>query len=339
MDHIRILRRSLEITWFYRALWVFGLILALTTARSGGSHGGGGGGGGGSSFAAPAGFASQSALRLFALNPMQIAGIVAAVVVVALLLAFIFNAARVVAETALIRMVNNYADSGERASVGQGFRLGWSRAALRLFLIDLLIFISLALVFLLLFALACAPLAGLLSDSNALKVIGTVSSASLLILVFVLLLLVIIGAAVLLPFIHRACVLEGQGVLDSLRRGWAIVRHRASDVLIMALVLFALSLAVTILVIPVIFVLLFGGAALGGLPALLAGLVSSLFLQGQLPWMIGLAVGLPIFLLVLIVPLLFLGSLAQVFTSSAWTLTYREIVTMQPAVTELPATD
>ncbi len=286
---------------------------------------------------APAGFASQGTLRLLALDPLQIAGIAAAVGVATLLLVFVFSAARVVSETALIRMVNAYADGGERVGVGQGFRLGWSRAALRLFLIDLLIFLGLALVFLLLFALAAAPLAGLLSDSKTLQVIGTVSGASLLILVFVLLLLVVIAAAVLLPFIHRACVLEDQGVLDSLRRGWAVARGRASDVVIMALVLFALGLAVTILVIPVIIILLFGGVALGGLPALLAALVSSLFLHGQLPWVIGLAVGLPIFLLVLIVPTLFLSGLAQVFTSSAWTLTYREITGPENAVTVEPA--
>ena len=35
MDHIKILKRAWEITWRYPALWVFGIILALTTAQRG----------------------------------------------------------------------------------------------------------------------------------------------------------------------------------------------------------------------------------------------------------------------------------------------------------------
>ena len=31
MDHIKVLKRAWEIIWRYRALWIFGIILALTT--------------------------------------------------------------------------------------------------------------------------------------------------------------------------------------------------------------------------------------------------------------------------------------------------------------------
>ena len=34
MDHMRVLKRSWEIVWRYRALWIFGIILALTTGGS-----------------------------------------------------------------------------------------------------------------------------------------------------------------------------------------------------------------------------------------------------------------------------------------------------------------
>ncbi len=44
MDHIRILRRAFQITRAYRALWLFGILVALTAARGGSSNGGGGGG-------------------------------------------------------------------------------------------------------------------------------------------------------------------------------------------------------------------------------------------------------------------------------------------------------
>jgi hypothetical protein len=43
------------------------------------------------------------------------------------------------------------------------------------------------------------------------------------------------------------------------------------------------------------------------------------------PWILAAAVGIPIFLLVVGLPILFVGGLVQVFKSSVWTLTYREL--------------
>ena len=45
MDHIKILKRAFNITWVYRALWVFGIILALTTGGNSGSSSQGADGG------------------------------------------------------------------------------------------------------------------------------------------------------------------------------------------------------------------------------------------------------------------------------------------------------
>ncbi len=337
MDYMRIIRRSFEITWLYRALWIFGLILALTTAKGGGGNGGGGGGGGGSSFLAHPGLIGQNGLQVF--DPQGAAAVlmIVAGIIVALLLAVIFVVARVVAETALIRMVNDHEDSGVRLSIGQGFRLGWSRSALRIFLIDLLLVFGILLAFVVIFAIAAAPLATWLSNSDTLRTIGTAIAVPLLVLVFALFIAVVITAAVLLPFFHRACVLEGQGVIDSLRRGWAVFRSRASDAIIMTLALFCIGLAITLALIPVVILLGLGGTALAALPGVLSGLVASLFLHGQLPILVGLVVGLPILLLIIIVPILFISSLAQVFTSTAWTLTYREILSLTTPRAETPA--
>jgi hypothetical protein len=71
-----------------------------------------------------------------------------------------------------------------------------------------------------------------------------------------------------------------------------------------------------------------GAVVRGGLPALLAGLVTSLFAQGALPWIIAVAVGLPIFLVAVIVPSGFVSGLYETFKSSTWTLTFREVVTL-----------
>jgi hypothetical protein len=59
MDHFKILKRAYGITWNYRVLWVFGILLALTTASPQGpgspSDGSGGGGGNGSGGILPPG--------------------------------------------------------------------------------------------------------------------------------------------------------------------------------------------------------------------------------------------------------------------------------------------
>ena len=51
MDHINILKRAWNILWRYRALWIFGIILAMTVT---------GGSGGGSSNAASSGGGNNS---------------------------------------------------------------------------------------------------------------------------------------------------------------------------------------------------------------------------------------------------------------------------------------
>ena len=76
-----------------------------------------------------------------------------------ILLSVVFIIARYVAETALIRMVDRHEATGERVSVRQGFRLGWSRAALRMFGLDFLVGLIGLLGFLLLVLVAASPLA------------------------------------------------------------------------------------------------------------------------------------------------------------------------------------
>jgi len=86
----------------------------------------------------------------------------------------------------------------------------------------------------------------------------------------------------------------------------------------------------TILLFPVVILLIIVGGVLGGLPALLIGGLASLFLvEGAWPWIVGGVVGIPIFILVIGLPWLFLGGMMEVFKSSTWTLTYRELCALE----------
>ena len=135
MDHIKILKRAWEITRHYRVLWVFGVILALTSGSFQGSGGGGGGGGDGSGISWSEEYKTDLDLSPEAVNTL-IAIAIGAVCLI-LFLVVVGVIAHYVAQTTVIRMVNEYEDTGKQRSVRQGFRLGWSRAARRLFLLDL----------------------------------------------------------------------------------------------------------------------------------------------------------------------------------------------------------
>ena len=98
--------------------------------------------------------------------------------------------------------------------------------------------------------------------------------------------------------------------------------------------------------IPVVIALILAAVLIGGLPALLVGGIAGLFTQGVTPWIVAGIVGAPIALLVLIIPGLIINGWMQVFTSSTWTLTYRETVALEntngqgdaPAPEAAPAT-
>jgi hypothetical protein len=283
--------------------------------------------------------------RRFLIDVVTVLIVLAATFVVTLVVTKI---ARYVSEAALIRMVGDYEDTGERRGVWQGLRLGLSRTAWRLFVIDLVIDIPLILAILALFALAFTPLVfGLRSSAPGTLITTSLLSGGLLAAVVALAMLASLLLSVLKRFFRQACALEDLGPIASIRRGWAVVRHRPADVLVMWLIMMGIALGWGILIalsflvlFPLLILFIFVGGVAGALPAYLIFLLSSLFVDGALPILLAIIVGLPIFILVMLTPWWCLGGLMEVFSSSAWTLTYRELRTLgdaQPA--QVPAMD
>jgi hypothetical protein len=253
-------------------------------------------------------------------------------------LAVVSVVVRYVAETALIRLVDDHERTGERQSVRQGLRRGWSRAAWRLFLIDLVIGIPVAGAFFLLFLVALAPLLLWTTGSDAAGALGTVATVGLVFLLILLAIVVAVVLTLLTRFFRRVCALEGLGVIESIQQGYGVVRRHLKDVAIMWLIMAGVGLGVGVALFIVVILLLAVGVLLGGLPALLVGWLASSMFEGPMPWILAAAVGVPIFLLVLVVPLLFLGGLIEVFKSSVWTLTYRELRALERAEPEAVTT-
>jgi hypothetical protein len=317
MDYTKILKRAWHAVWNYRALWIFGVILALTA-------------GGGANNRVQYSFRNEDlrSLRLERIPPELVSTLLAIGIGLAcliVLLIVVAAIARYVSETALIRMVDDYEETGQKRRVRQGFRMGWSRSAFCLFLIDLLIGLPLAVAFILLFLLAAAPLLLWATESTAAGALGTAITIVLGLLVILLAIGVAVILSVLMPFFRRVCVLEGLGVTEAIRQGYAIVRRNLKDVVVMWLITVGLRIGWVIVMIPVVLLLLVVSGAVGGLLALLAGGLTGLAFEGPMPWIVAAVVGIPVFILVMVAPLSFLGGLFEVFISSTWTLTYREL--------------
>jgi hypothetical protein len=319
MDYTKVLKRAWHTVWNYRALWIFGVILALTA---------GGGANNWVQYSFRGEDFSQRGLRIERIPPEVVSTLLAIGVGLAclvVLLIVVVAIARYVAETALIRMVDDHEETGQKRRMRQGFRMGWSRSAFRLFLIDLLIGLPLAATFILLFLLAVAPLLLWATESTAAGALGTAITIVLGLLVVLLAIVVAMILSVLMPFFRRVCVLEGLGVTEAIRQGYAVVRRNLKDVVVMWLITVGLRIGWVIVMIPVVLLVLVVSGAVGGLLALLAGGLTGLAFEGPMPWIVAAVVGIPVFILVMAAPLSFLGGLFEVFLSSTWTLTYREL--------------
>jgi hypothetical protein len=258
--------------------------------------------------------------------------VVGAFFIVTTLLGFVFTALRYASETAVIRMVDEYETSGEKMTVRQGFRLGWSRTAWHLFLIDLIVNLP---VITLMLVLLIAGLGVFFAASNGNIDFAAFSFISAIVLAFISIFVVVILTIVLYllrNFFWRASVLEGLGVRESMQRGFAMVRENWKSVGLMWLVMFGISIVwgvasilMFIIVIPLVLVTVVIAALVSSVPYLIFVGIFSTFLSGALPWIAGGLFIAPLFFTLAFSPWLLIGSWQAVYNSTVWTLTYREL--------------
>ncbi|MGZ9221851.1 MAG: DUF7544 domain-containing protein [Anaerolineales bacterium] len=358
IDPVKILQRAWYILWNYRTLWVFGLILALATA---GSSGGGNNGvqwrEDSQSYQAPPPESTQEFFNDFnremeklfreGIPEADISGeaftaflwIIGIFVMFMLLVGIVVATARYVSETAVIRMVDEYEGTGNKMTVRQGFRIGWSRTAWRLFLINLIVNLPVILFFLILLIAGVVIFLAVVNGNASFTAVSVVSMIGLIFLAIFVVIILSIILGLLRHFFWRVCVLEDAGVGESLRRGFAMVRENWKSVGLMWLVMIGLGIAwivvsiiAIIVTIPVVIVTSIIAAIVAAIPALLLVGIFSLFLGGPLPWIAAGLFILPLFFVIAFSPWLLLGSWQTVYTSTVWTLTYREIKAL-PALT------
>jgi len=349
MEHLNILKRAGRILWQYKVLWIFGILLALTTMSSNG----------GQNFyqfgsdrnvSREYNFDSQEKWGDFQTEDWKrlwyemqrdfqrefdleaaaqwlsiIIAIGIALVIVGLLLFILSRIVRYVAEVALIRMVSEYEDTGEKLRFREGWRRGWSRAAWRSFWVNLVIMIPIGLLFIVLLLIGLSPLLLWANGRTLAGVLGTISSIGMSFLFIFFGVIVLAVVRLLMNFFFRACALDNAGVGNSIKQGYAMVRHNLKDVGLMWLITIGLNILWYVVTIPV--ALLFFGLSvmLGGGFALVIRLISGIFLREAVAWTLGGVVGVPIFFIVFIVPLLLVEGFRLIYISSVWTLSYREL--------------
>ncbi len=355
MDPVKILKRSWQILWSYKALWVFGFILALTAAGSSGGSANNGSRYDGNrndfpgyqsdmpetpkEFFQQAGEAFEKALE-HGIPQANITGkemttlvwSIVAFVVFMMLISIVMTFAHYVSQTAVIRMVDEYETTDTKMTIRQGFKIGWSRTSWRLFLINLIIYIPTFLLLALLIVDGVAIYRMVMNGGDFFAATSFIALIGITFLAIFATMLVMAVLILLRQFVWRAAVLEDLGVRESFRRGIAMARENWKNVGVMWLIMLGLGVAWMIVsfislfvLIPIAFFTVIIGAVIAAIPGMLLVGFFSLFLSGYMPWIVGAIFIAPLFFTLAFSPWIMLGAWQATYTSIVWTLTYREI--------------
>lgn len=349
MNHTQILKRAWTITWKYRALWVLGFLLALTSGGGGGS-GSGGSNGSGYQFNgngrdwnfdfAPQGLQDlANNIEAWARNlfrpEMQstLIGLAVAFTCLAVIIGILSIIVRYVSEVGIIRMVDHYESTEEKVSWRQGWRMGWSNAAWKLFLIDLVVYLPVVLGVMVMFGCAALPVIASSVASNDLSAPGLIATIGLVFLAIFVIFAIVVVLSLFMELARRQAVLNGSGVFESIRAGWNLARSHLKDIFILWLLMVGIQIGVSIVFIPVVLLLVLAAGLLGG--GVGAGLYFLLnaVATGAAAWGWGIGMGLFFFILLLSIPLTILSGIFLVYRSSVWTLAFRDVTRPLAAIT------
>jgi hypothetical protein len=365
IDIGKILKRAWHILWNYRVLWIFGILLALTVGSAGGASSSSGYQfSGNNNYNWNNGYnpknppsswlpevnawVEQNIVPLISHSQQYVStliwigiGIFLFFIIVGVIAAFL----RYVSETAIIRMVDDYEQTGTMIGGRQGWKLGWSRRAFRMWVIDLIISLPAILFLALLVGLGVLFFISVTNNGQPAAIAGAIFAIGCAFIFIFAFILLMVFLGLLRKFFVRAAALDNTGIRESFQHGWQIFRGNWKSAGLMWLVMVGIGIGYNIAGIILLFVLIpvfiitgVAGLIVAALPGLVAFGITSIFAGGPLAWIIAILVALPFFLLILGSPMLLIGGWMQIFTSSVWTLAYREMKALQgipPA--EIPA--
>ncbi len=223
-----------------------------------------------------------------------------------------------VSRAALIRSVDAIEEQGGSLTWREALRLGWTNRTFRLWLLELIVGLVVGLGAMAMLAVAASPMLLWLTDTDAGRVLGIISTVLLGLVVLLLLFVAAVVLSVLGEVWSREILLADKGIGQALSDGWALARSRVRDLGGFWLVMLGIGIGFAIVLVPAAMLIVGLAAGLGG------GLGYMIHqMADSTPWAV--AVGLPIALVVITVPFALIGGLYAVFTNGAWTLAYRQL--------------
>ncbi|MFC2023566.1 hypothetical protein ACFLT5_02405 [Chloroflexota bacterium] len=308
MNYGKVLSRAWEITWRWKVLWILGFLASL----------GSGGGGGGGSYST-----GQEDLNRWRLEgppyvdwPL-IAGVIAALVVLALLIGIVLWVISTIARGGLIAGVQQVEDEGTTSFL-DAWRVGrkrfWTLFGLSVLSALPLIVAGLALAFTLVLGIVTMSgwgdfpgWAGGMGIASAVCCGGALCCG-----------LILMGIVLdqIRTYGERAAILEDLGWLDAFKRGWEVLKENLVPTIILWIIFFVIGVILATVIL--------SSLAIAVLPFI------AIFRSIEPgPWLV-----LPLccggLLTILIAAVL--GSVIQTFTSATWTLAYRELTAYVPIV-------
>ena len=301
MNYGKIMSRAFEITYKYRALWLFGVLLVLF---------GGGGGGGNFNFG---NFPSGSGTGRSDLPPVpsvssemwQLIAILIAALCCFFFVWFLLSIIlRFVSRAALIGLVQELEANGTKPTVKRGFSIGaerlWKLLGIALAINIPLTVISLGLILLAALPLIVSlmPLISAGQPAPDALIGGVVASGigSLALVCCAVLVLALIGLVIhpFYEFIVRTCVVTQRGVMDSIREGYRLVRANLGNVAVLYILAIGIGIGYGLLMIPIVLLLIAIPVGAGFLVYWLANSINAAILAG-------VVLGIPMFLVMLFI--------------------------------------
>ena len=356
IDIGKILKRSWHILWNYRVLWIFGFLLAITAGGNGGGSSGSGyqfsvnydynGSNGTNPNFQPGPFwreltdwFNHNIVPLFEHPGQHVATFIwigVAFLLFILIVGAITSILHYVSETSVIRMVDEYEQTGTKVGFKQGWKMGWNRRAFRMWVIDLVISLPVMLFIALLTGLGVLFFFSVINGNAALAISGTIAAIGCAFLFIFAFIVLMVCLSLLRQFFVRAAALEEAGIGESFRRGWVLFKNNWKSAALMWLVMLGIGIGYGIagmilffLLIPAYLILVLPAAMVATIPAAIALGITSIFASGPVAWIVAILFALPFFLMVTLAPLTLVSGLYIIYSSGVWTLTYREIKALE----------
>lgn len=318
MDFGGIIKRSWQITWRYKALWVLGIFAGVSGCSGSSSGGGSGGGNSGYSGSSSSDF---SDLTRFWERTQDYVPLIIGIGVLLFFLGIVWSVFSIAARGGLVTGVNSIEEGSERP-LGELWRAGfgkfWSLVGL-----DIMLALPLFAVGLLMILVIVVPIIGALvaGSEPGPEILAPVCGS--LVIGFPLLLIGGFVLGIMRLVAMRYVMLGGQGAVESARNSWRFLRARLKDTAIMWLINAALNL---------------GASLVLAIPAVIVGIAVAVPLVAAIAaeeWG-ALAAGIPVAIVLFALLGLAYNAIWGTYTSALWTLFFRDVSGMARPVVAAP---